>query len=356
MATGLLSANQVDYTKELNTLYKNTFGRDADASGVSNYASQLASGRSLGDIRSELESSDEYRALQKQSSAIPTAVQKPVAQASAVGYTPTMQTVSDKSTVQNQLANITGIGSALNTQAETAATKQANRRGLLSSSIAVGAAQDAVTKNALPVAQQDASTYANTDTKNAEYGNAASQFKANAENSASQFNANAANQLQMTAVQADVQKRLQQIQSDTTLSVADKQIKSQQLLAQNDNATKLQLQSMDTEAKKSLAAIDAQYKQQLQTNISAANAYAQLSQNLANISSSKDMDQGAKQQATDNQIALFRQTLQALGQVSNLDLSKYFETDDPTSPSSYAPSDMQNGQALAQRGVNAVVG
>ncbi len=35
----------------------------------------------------------------------------------------------------------------------------ANSRGLLNSSIAVGAARDAVLKNALPIAQQDAQTY-----------------------------------------------------------------------------------------------------------------------------------------------------------------------------------------------------
>lgn len=232
----------------------------------------------------------------------------------AATYTPTMQTVSDKSTVQNQLANITANGSALNTQAETAARQAMSSRGLLNSSIAVGAAQDAVLKNAMPVAQQDASTYASTDSANAGYRNTADQFNAGQKN-------------QITG---------QLIGADTSLAVADKNVKSQQLISDRDNATKLQLQQMDTETKKLLATMDestkvkmqgleAADKQLLQTNISAANAYAQLAQALSSISTSTTMDAAGKQQATDNQINLYRQNLQALGQVSGLDLSKYFQ-------------------------------
>lgn len=247
------------------------------------------------------------------------------AQAQASTYDPTMQTVSEKSTVQNQLANITANGSALNTQAETEATKSANARGLLNSSIAVGAARDAVLKNATPIAQQDANTYANADAANAQFRNSADQFNANAKTATSQFNAGQSNQLTG-----------QLIQSDTTLRNTDKQIASQQQIADRDNAVKLQLQQIDAETKRSLAQMDeatkvklqgleAADKQLLQTNISAANAYAQLAQALSAISTSTTMDAAGKQQATDNQINLFRQNLQALGQVSGLDLSKYFQ-------------------------------
>ncbi len=229
-------------------------------------------------------------------------------------YEAAMQTVSDKSTVQNQLAGLLSSGSKLNTMAEQEANRAMNRRGLLSSSLAVGAAQDAVVKNALPIAQQDASTYANADSNNAQF-----------ENSSRQWNAN-----------AGLQKQLALIQSDTSLTVADKQIRSQQLIAENENKNKLQLQQLDADTKKALATmddasktklaqLDADNKQLLQTNISAANAYAQLAQALANISTSTTMDAAAKQQATDNQINLFKQTLQGLGQVSGLDLSKYFQ-------------------------------
>lgn len=275
----------------------------------------------------------------------------------AATYAPTTQTVSEKSTVQNQLANITANGSALNTAAETSAKKAMSSRGLLSSSIAVGAAQDAVLKNALPIAQQDAQTYANTDSSNAQFRNNADQFNAGQKN-------------QLTG---------QLISSDTSLSVADKNIKaqaattdktlasqqaisdktlaSQQSISDKDNATKVQLQQIDADVKKSLAQmdettktklqnLDATDKQLLQTNISAANAYAQLAQALANISTSTTMDASAKQQASDNQIGTFRATLQALGQVSGLDLSKYFQQVSTSAPAASSTSTSTQGATV----------
>lgn len=264
----------------------------------------------------------------------------------AATYAPTAQTVSEKSTVQNQLANITANGSALNTQAEVAANKAMAGRGLLNTSIAVGAARDAVIKNALPIAQQDAGTYANTDSANAQFSNTADQFNAGQKN-------------QITG---------QLISADTSLAVADKNIKSQQLISDKDNATKLQMQQLDTETKKALAGLDEQTKvklqnldasdkQLLQTNISAANAYAQLAQALANISTSTTMDAAAKQQATDNQIGLFRQNLQALGKVSGLDLSKYFETvTASTSAQGNTTGDPAANQANAQQAASDAAG
>lgn len=301
-------------------------------------------------------------------------------QATASTYNPTMQAVSDKSTVQNQLANITDKDSALNAMAAADAGKAANRRGLLNSSMAVGAAQKAVLQSALPIAQQDAGTYAATDAANAQFTNSADQFNAGQKNAISTTNAqlgtqvNLANSAQilqerLAAIQSDttltaadkqiksqqmiaenenkIRLQLQQIQSDTTLSAAEKQIKSQQIIASNqlasqqsisdkENATKLQLQQIDADTKKALATMDigskekltqveADNKQLLQTNISAANVYAQYASALANISTSTSMDAGAKQQAADNQLAALQSALKAIGQVSGLDLSQYFQ-------------------------------
>lgn len=290
-------------------------------------------------------------------------------QAVASTYKPTMQTVSDKSQVQNQIANITDKDSALNTMAAADAGKAANRRGLLNSSLAVGAAQKAVLQSALPIAQQDAGTYAATDTANAQFSNSADQFNAGQKTAVSTTNAQLGTQVslansnqslqeRLAVIQSDttlsaadkqiksqqmlaekenkIRLQLQQIQSDTTLSAADKQIKSQQLIAERDSANKLQLQQIDADTKKSLANMDigskekmaqveADNKQLLQTNISAANVYAQYASALANISTSTNMDAGAKQTAADNQLAALQSALKAVGQVSGLDLSQYFQ-------------------------------
>lgn len=269
-------------------------------------------------------------------------------QAVATTYDPTKQVVSDKSTVQNQLADITSNGSALNTLAAADANKESNRRGLLNSSIAVGAAQKAVLQSALPIAQQDASTNASADAANATFANSASQFNAGAKNTTSQTNAQLGTQVSLANSTTELQKQLAQIQSDTTLSAADKQIKSQQIIAQmnnvsaqtiarNDNNVKLQLQQIDAETKKTLATLDSDSKtklsqleadnrQLLQTNISAANEYAQYVQALSGIQTNKDMDGIAKQAAADSQLAALQASLKAIGSVSGLDLSKYFQS------------------------------
>ena len=76
------------------------------------------------------------------------------------------------STVAGNLTSLTSKDSALNQMARTEGLKAANRRGLMNSSMAIGAAQDAVLRNALPVAQQDASQEFNKaqSFRNAQYG------------------------------------------------------------------------------------------------------------------------------------------------------------------------------------------
>ena len=68
--------------------------------------------------------------------------------------------ITPESTVSQQLATILAQGSPLQSIAEDRSRQEAQRKGLLSSSMAVGAGQKALTESALPIAQQDAKTYA----------------------------------------------------------------------------------------------------------------------------------------------------------------------------------------------------
>lgn len=63
---------------------------------------------------------------------------------------------NEKGTVQGQLTDMLGSNSALMKQSETYGKQQANKRGLLNSSMGVGASQNAMIQNATPIAQQDA--------------------------------------------------------------------------------------------------------------------------------------------------------------------------------------------------------
>jgi hypothetical protein len=75
-------------------------------------------------------------------------------------------------TVAGQVAKLTAQDSTLNQMARTEGLKAANRRGLLNSSMAVNASQDAVLQNVLPIASQDAAQafQKNQAAKQFEYG------------------------------------------------------------------------------------------------------------------------------------------------------------------------------------------
>lgn len=86
---------------------------------------------------------------------------------------PTPWNVQPDQTVAGQVKKIIDTNSPLSQQAETRSLQQSNARGLLNSSMAVGAGQSALYDAVLPIAQADASVNANAGQFNA---NATNQF------------------------------------------------------------------------------------------------------------------------------------------------------------------------------------
>jgi hypothetical protein len=133
--------------------------------------------------------------------------------AKAEGYTATSAQNTawnldpSKQTVAGQVEGLIAKNSPLMQQAETSALQQMNRRGLLNSSMAVGAGQEAVLKQALPIAQADATAYQAQAKFNAEQSNQLSQFNATLTSEASKFGANATNVI-ATANQAATNEAL----------------------------------------------------------------------------------------------------------------------------------------------------
>jgi hypothetical protein len=76
--------------------------------------------------------------------------------------------VTPDATVEGRTAGIIASNSPLMQLAESRALQQANGRGLLNSSLAVGAGQNAVMDAATGIARQDAQTSANANAANAE--------------------------------------------------------------------------------------------------------------------------------------------------------------------------------------------
>ncbi len=117
--------------------------------------------------------------------------QQPVPKASMpdrVGFKPL--SVGNNETVEGRMAGILkDPNNPLNVQSQTFGMQQANKRGLLNSSIGVSAAQDAMYKNAMPIAQQDAATFYDAKKTNSAQDLNAQMFNSDQQGRIGMFNA-----------------------------------------------------------------------------------------------------------------------------------------------------------------------
>ena len=268
----------------------------------------------------------------------------------AGSYDPTKWNMDSNQTVQGQLNNVIAADSPLMQQAKTGALQQMNQRGLINSSMAIGAGQDAVIKNALPIAQQDATMYGRSNEFNATAGNQAGQFNTGAANqaaaqnqqainTAAQFNAgtltdaskfNMSSGLQNSQFNASQQNSQReanaQRQQQANLATADTQNKMviQQLdnafkatMASADNQTKIQLQEIDATTRKSLATTESEFKQLMQTSASATDLYQQAIKNINDLVMNGELDAAAISAATATQLKNMQMGLAVLDSLNN---------------------------------------
>lgn len=118
---------------------------------------------------------------------VPTAPVIPVTRAGVAtmeGYTPERITFGPEDTVESRIQGIINKNSGLMQLANTRGLQQANRRGVLNSSMAGEAAQKAVLDAAFPIASQDATGSLRVKELNQAAGNTALQFGAGERNKA----------------------------------------------------------------------------------------------------------------------------------------------------------------------------
>lgn len=148
---------------------------------------------------------------------------------------PTTWNVTKEQTAQGQLGNIINQDSPLMQLAATKGAQQANSRGLLNSSMGIGATQDSVIAAATPIAQSDADVNAraagyNADTSNTfsktnvAIENDAKTFGAQAINRANEFNAGNEFTKQQAVFDANVKASLDQINNDAGFDRQSQQI------------------------------------------------------------------------------------------------------------------------------------
>jgi hypothetical protein len=147
--------------------------------------------------------------------------------------------------VQNRVKNIASQDSALNQMARTEAAKVMNSRGMLNSSMYAGAAQDAVLRQAVPIASQESSQ--------AFQGHEAGLQRASTEGM--QAKDIASQQLmQQKSLTAAEQSQIRDIRSREGQAAADRA--QAQLLQQKDIASQKSLQQADIGFRTGQGALD----------------------------------------------------------------------------------------------------
>lgn len=128
-----------------------------------------------------------------------TAAATPATPTTPATTTPVAQTmeVTPNMTVAGQVKGLIDSNSPLMQQAQAKSAEAANARGLINSSMGVQAGQAALYDAALPIATQDASTYAT-----------AGQFNAQQQNAMTVAGLNNDNQIQLANLQGKIQKEL----------------------------------------------------------------------------------------------------------------------------------------------------
>jgi hypothetical protein len=185
-------------------------------------------------------------------------------------YTPVLDTVQENETVQGQLRNILDEDSKLMQTARTRGLQTGAARGLLNSSMAAQAGEQAVIDTAMPIAGADAAAYRQAAGKNVA-----------AQNEAGLFGAGAQQQLTLQRLKGDQAEQL--------------------------------------------AGIEANYKQMLQASQSAASLFNTVMTNIGAILDDPNTTQEQKQNAVNSQIAMLQAAMAAMGAISNIDLSNLLD-------------------------------
>jgi hypothetical protein len=233
-------------------------------------------------------------------------------QATSTGYTPESFAVTPQQTIQGQLPGIIDTDSPLMRQAATRAKQEMNARGLLNSSMAIGAGHEAVIGAALPIAQNDAGVFerAGTNTVNAK--NAALNFGANAQNQSSLANAQLGTNVNVSNAEAQNKASSEYLQAQQQGSLANLDSQTRIYATNLDAQTRMALGQLDATTKTNLATLDGQYRQLLQTNQGASQLMQQALTNIANISNNNTLSETAKKQAIQSQVNSLQNSLNTL--------------------------------------------
>jgi len=248
-------------------------------------------------------------------------------------------------TVQGRVASILDANSPLMQRARARANQASSARGLSNSSMAVGAAQNAVINTAMPIANADAASY-----------NQISRDNQNANNSMLQFNAgnrqqvnlnNAAAQNRMTEFNASNRQQVNLNNSAAANNMASRNAaatqQADQFTAQQTNAMNSKQGTLDQQSnmfnvqqqnkvlfdqlsqknKIDVMNIQAAYKNEMQANVTAQNLMQNYMAGIKGIQDSTTMSGPTKKINRAQFARLLKIGMKLSGGISNLNLSSY---------------------------------
>lgn len=202
--------------------------------------------------------------------------------------------VTGPQTVNQQVSDIVAQDGPLMQQARARALMDANERGMVNSSMAVGDAQSAVLDRAIEIGSRDASTNAQ-----------AAQFNANAANQNAMFNSGQSNQWNTNAL-------------DRANNASERA---------KDRAAAIAAAGFDAQTRKELAALEQTYRTQLNSDEGFDRQFAQYTETLLRIDSDPNLDAEAKTRLKETAL----NSLRSYATVRNLNLDLNFGTQ-PTTP------------------------
>lgn len=291
----------------------------------------------------------------------------PTAPAAATGYTAqgyTPAQITGQESVSDAVNRIIKGDSPLTQTATTASQQAANSKGLINSSMAVQAGQQAVINSALPIAQGDVATSlavksANQDAINqallfladsqntaeqflaaaknqnglftAEQSTAAAAYAAQAANVASQINSAAANTAAQFAAAAKNaanagnanafnEAMAQYKQAITGALGAEYTAQTQSAVLGSQQKQELAVQTLKGTQATAVANIEAQYKTLLQTSASATSLFNNSTTIMSNILADSTAAPEVKASQIQAQQNMLKSSLAVLSGISNLDL------------------------------------
>ena len=237
--------------------------------------------------------------------------------------------------VENRTNNIISKDSELMQRAASRAMQQANDRGLINSSMAIGAGQTAVLDAATDIAKQDANTYAQS-----------AQFNADSSNKASMFNAGQSNQWDtndldrkfkkseriegqgFTSAENQLDRNFKSGESDldrkwkTAEAGTDRVWQSGEKKAERD--ARIDEYKFTAQTNKELKELGFKYEKELNNDSNLDKQYGMYVEALYKIDSNPDLDGPAKQKLKFQQAVAFESYAKIRGLRLDLDFSSQY--------------------------------